>query len=253
MMKKYLFLLLALMSSLLYSQSEVRFDSATVAYNKGDYQKAISYYMGILEEGKHSAELYYNLGNSFYKLNQIAPSIYYYEKALLLDPNDQEIKNNLVYAQNMTLDAIEPLPETTLSRFYKNVTGILSFDGWSYLAVGFVLLFVLSYILFYYLRYSTHKRIAFVSSLVAITLTVISVVIAFLRYQDFMEDQPAIIFDQEVSVKTEPNDRSDVAFTLHEGTKVNVLEEFDTWKKIELTDGQTGWLLSESLKVLKDF
>ena len=68
-----------------------------------------------------------------------------------------------------------------------------------------------------------------------------------------MEDQPAIIFDQEVIVKTEPNDRSDIAFTLHEGTKVNVLEEFDSWKKIELTDGQTGWLLSESLKVLKDF
>lgn len=252
-MKKYLFLLFLFLAPLAYGQAEIRFDSATVAYNKGDYQKAISYYMEILEEGKHSAALYYNLGNSYYKLNQIAPSIYYYEKALLLAPNDQEIRNNLVYAQNMTLDAINPLPESTLSRFYKQFTGIFSFDGWSYLAVGFVLIFVLSYILFYYLRSSTHKRIAFISSLVAIALTVISVVIAFLRYQDFMEDQPAIIFDQEVNVKAEPNDRSEIAFTLHEGTKVNVLEEFDSWKKIELADGQTGWLQSESLKTLKDF
>lgn len=252
-MKKYLFLLFILLTPLVYPQSEIRFDSATVAYNKGDYEKAIGYYMEILEEGKHSAALYYNLGNSYYKLNQIAPSIYYYEKALLLAPNDKEIRNNLVYAQNMTLDDINPLPETTLSRFYKQLTGILSFDGWSYLAVVFVLLFVLSYILFYYLRSSTHKRIAFISSLVAMGLMVISVVFAFLRYQDFMEDQPAIVFEQEVNVKAEPNDRSEVAFTLHEGTKVNVLEEFDAWKKIELTDGQTGWLLSESVKVLKDF
>lgn len=252
-MKKQLFFLFILLAPLGYSQSEIHFDSATVAYNNGDYEKAISYYMGILEEGKHSAALYYNLGNSYYKLNQIAPSIYYYEKALLLAPNDKEIRNNLVYAQNMTLDAINPLPETTLSRFYKQVTGVFSFDGWSYLAVVFVLIFVVSYILFYYLRSSTHKRIAFTSSLVAIVLTVISIVFAFLRYQDFMADQPAIIFAQEVNVKTEPNDRSDIAFTLHEGTKVNVLEEFDAWKKIELTDGQTGWLLSESVKVLKDF
>ena len=252
-MKNYLFILIIVLAQSAYPQGEIRFDSATVAYNKGDYEKAISFYMEILEEDQHSAALYYNLGNSYYKLNQIAPSIYYYEKALLLDPNDKEIRSNLVYAQNMTLDAINPLPETTLSRFYKQITGILSFDGWSYLAVVFVLIFVLSYILFYYLRWSTHKRIAFISSLVAIGLTVISIVFAFLRYQDFMEDQPAIIFDQEVIVKTEPNDRSDIAFTLHEGTKVNVLEEFDSWKKIELTDGQTGWLLSESLKVLKDF
>ncbi|MDX1313866.1 MAG: tetratricopeptide repeat protein, partial [Eudoraea sp.] len=105
-MKKYLFLLFAFLIQLVYSQSEARFDSATVAYNKGDYEKAIAYYKEILGEGKHSAALYYNLGNSFYKLNQIAPSIYYYEKALLLAPNDPEIKNNLVYAQNMTLDAI---------------------------------------------------------------------------------------------------------------------------------------------------
>lgn len=252
-MRSRICLLIFLLSTSVYAQPEVRFDSATAAYNKGDYEKAITHYLSIVEEGKHSAALYYNLGNSYYKLNQIAPSIYYYEKALLLSPNDPEIRNNLVYAQNMTLDAISPLPETTLSQLYKRLTGILSFDGWAYLAIVFVVVFVLAYILFYYLQSSTHKRIAFVSSLIAIALTIISISIAFLRYQDFKEDQPAIIFAREVNVKTEPNNRSDIAFTLHEGTKVNVLEEFDTWMEIQLSDGQTGWLPSDSLKVLKDF
>ncbi len=252
-MRYWTLLWVLLISAWAIGQSEIRFDSATVAYNRGDYEKAIANYQGILEEGKHSAAVYFNLGNCYYKLNQIAPSIYYYEKALLLAPNDSEIKNNLVYAQNMTLDAITPLPETTLSRFYKQITGFLSFDGWAYLGVVFVLLFVLAYILFYYFRYSTHKRIAFITSLTAIGLAVISVLIAFVEYQDFKADNPAIIFASEIQVKAEPNDRSDIAFVLHEGTKVNVLEAFDNWKKIELSDGQIGWLPTDALRVLKDF
>ncbi len=252
-MRYWTLLWVSLISAWAIGQSEIRFDSATVAYNRGDYEKAIANYQGILEEGKHSAAVYFNLGNCYYKLNQIAPSIYYYEKALLLAPNDSEIKNNLVYAQNMTLDAITPLPETTLSRFYKQITGFLSFDGWAYLGVVFVLLFVLAYILFYYFRYSTHKRIAFITSLTAIGLAVISVLIAFVEYQDFKADNPAIIFASEIQVKAEPNDRSDISFVLHEGTKVNVLEAFDNWKKIELSDGQIGWLPTDALRVLKDF
>ena len=153
----------------------------------------------------------------------------------------------------MTLDAINPLPETTLARFYNRVAGIFTFDGWAYLGVVFVLIFVLAYILFYYFRYPTHKRIAFISSLVAIALAVIFVLFAFLRYQDYKADQPAIIFAQEINVKAEPNNRSDVAFTLHEGTKVNVLETFDTWKKIQLSDGQVGWVPQNTLRSLKDF
>lgn len=252
-MKYWAGILISLCCSWAIAQPEVMFDSATVAYNQGNYEKAIDYYEDILEGGKHSAALYYNLGNCYYKLNQIAPSIYYYEKALLLSPNDVEVKNNLVYAQNMTLDAIIPLPETTLARLYNRVAGVLTFDGWAYLGVVFVLIFVLAYILFYYFRYPTQKRIAFISSLVAIALAVIFVLFAFLRHQDYKADQPAIIFAQEIIVKAEPNNRSDVAFTLHEGTKVNVLEGFDTWKKIQLSDGQVGWVPQNTLRLLKDF
>jgi len=207
----------------------------------------------ILDKGEHSAELYFNLGNAYYKLNQIAPSIYYYEKALLLRPNDSEIKNNLAYSQNMTLDAIEVLPETGLANLYKRFTGYLSFDQWAKTAVFFMILFVLLYIAFYFFRYSTRKRIAFIGSLLAILLSIISTVFAFIEYEDFKTDNPAIVFAQESQVKTEPNDRSQQAFVLHEGTKVNVLEELNQWKKISLADGKTGWISSESIKLLKDF
>ena len=246
-------ILVLLMCFWVSAQNETLFNEATKVYNEGDYEKAVENYLKILENGEHSAELYFNLGNSYYKLNQIAPSIYYYEKALLLKPNDAEIKNNLAYAQNMTLDAIETMPETGLSKIYKKITGFLSFDQWAYSAIIFMLLFVLAYIAFYYFRYATQKRIAFITSIVSLIIAVVSVVFAYVQYNDFRATQPAIIFSEEVVIKSEPNNRSQEAFTLHQGTKVSVLEELNDWKKIQIADGKTGWIRSENIRLLKNF
>lgn len=253
MMKSILTFLLILLSFSADAQNEALFNNATDAYNKADYNKAIENYLKIIDEGQHSTAVYFNLGNSYYKLNQIAPSIYYYEKALLLSPNDAEIKNNLGYAQNMTLDAIEIMPETGLSKIYNDITGFLSFDQWAYLAVLFMILFVLLYIAFYSLKYATQKRIAFVTSIISLFVAIVSVIFAFLQYSDFQADQPAIVFDNEVAVTAEPNERSQTVFTLHEGTKLNVLESLNDYKKIQIADGQTGWINSESIKLLRDF
>ena len=252
-MKGVLTFLLILLSFSAEAQNEALFNTATDAYNAGDYNKAIENYLEIIEAGQHSAELYFNLGNSYYKLNQVAPSIYYYEKALLLKPNDAEIKNNLAYAQNMTLDAIEVMPETGLSKIYNDITGFLSFDQWAYVAVVLMILFVLLYIGFYYLKYATQKRFAFITSIISMFAAIVSIVFAFLQFSDFKADRPAIVFDNEVKVTSEPNKRSQAVFTLHEGTKLNVLEELKDYRKIRIADGQTGWLTSESIKLLKDF
>mgnify|MGYP000565690846 CR=1 FL=1 len=252
-MKSLFTVFLVLFSFVVQGQNEALFTNATEAYNSGDYNKAIENYLQIIEAGKHSSELYFNLGNSYYKLNQIAPSIYYYEKALLLKPNDPEIMNNLGYAQNMTLDAIDLMPETGLSKIYNDITGKFSFDQWGYAAVIFMMLFVLLYIAFYFLKYATQKRIAFIVSLVSLALATVSIIFAFMQYNDFKANKPAIVFDDEVKVTSEPNKRSQAVFTLHEGTKLNVLEELQGYKKIRIADGQTGWLTAESIKMLKDF
>ena len=252
MIRKFALLIL-LFVSFANGQNETLFNKGTEAYNQADYNMAIESYLAILEKGEHSAELYYNLGNSYYKLNQIAPSIYYYEKALLIKPNDPEIINNLGYAQNMTLDAIETIPETGLSKIYERVVGVLTFDQWGYAAILFIMLFVLLYITFYYLQYATQKRIAFISGMLCLVLAITTTIIAFMSYEDFKADQPAIVFSNEVIIKSEPNERSQEVFRLHEGTKLNVLEELNDWKKIQIVDGQTGWLTSENIKLLKDF
>lgn len=133
------------------------------------------------------------------------------------------------------------------------MTEIMSFDEWSYTAVVFMILFALLYIAFYYFRYATQKRIAFISSIAALFISIGSAAFAFVQYNDFKSDQPAIVFSSEVQIKAEPNQRSEQIFILHEGTKVNVLEELNEWKKIKIIDGKTGWVTSESIRLLKDF
>ncbi len=256
-MKRFLNII-ALVSALLagvpaLAQENTLFDQATEAYNQGNYDEAISNYEEILESGKHSAAVYFNLGNSYYKKNEIAPSIYYYEKALLLEPGDPEIKNNLRFAQNMTLDAISPLPQTDLQRYYKNLIFALSLDGWAYLGIFFVLLFVGAYLFFLGSRTPNKKRTGLISSLVSLFLAVVCTALAYLQYRAYQKDQPAIIFASEVPVRSEPNERSGAAFLLHEGTKVQVLDSLDSWRKIGLADGQNGWIPAESMRLLKDF
>ncbi len=252
-MKKLLFYLFLVFSFTVVAQNEALFERATVSYNDGLYDQAIEDYLRILENGQHSSALYYNLGNCYYKLNQIAPSIYYYEKALLMDPGDKEIQNNLTYAQQMTIDDIKPLPESGISRIYNSAIGWMTFDQWAYTAVIFSFLFVIAYIVYYFLRYSSHKRLAFIISMMSLITAMICVVFAFVQHNHYKSEQPAIVFAQESLVKSEPNERSSEVFLLHEGTKVMVLEDLEEYIKIEIADGKSGWVLQEDIKLLKDF
>lgn len=234
-------------------KGEEMFLKATEAYNAGDFKQAISLYEEIIKGNQHSASLYFNLGNSHYKLGEIAPSIYYYEKALILSPADSEILNNLGFAQNMTLDAIQSLPETDLSRFYHQWVYSLNLDGWAYAGVVFMVLFVAGFILFKISIRPNKKRLAFIGSFLALFLSILSSFFAYLQYRDYKSDQPAIVFSEEVIVRSEPNNAAPEAFRLHEGTKVQLEEELNDWQKVRLEDGQLGWLPSNSIRVIKDF
>ncbi len=252
-MKKVVFLFVLFAFSLGFSQNEKLFDEATELYNNGKYSEAIANYEKILDSGQHSAELYFNMGNCYYKLNSIGPSIYYYEKALLLNPNDDEILNNLGYAQNMRLDAIEQMPQTELSRIYNKILFLFTCNQWAYLAIALVLLFVATYLAYYFIRQANRKRMAFITSLFSLGFGLFCILIAYLQLQQNKRDNPAIVFSKEVSVSSEPNKTSEQVFTLHEGTKVNIEDSLDGWEKIRIADGQTGWLPAENIKALKDF
>ncbi len=249
-MKKLLYILILLVSFSSIAQNQNLFDQGKELYKNGKYQQAINAWMQILDKGEHSAELYFNLGNAQYKLNHIGPSVYYYEKALQLSPNDSDIKNNLAFAENARIDSIEPLPQTVFSKWYKSISGVFTFNGWAILAVAFSIFFV-AFFLFYYFAFSERrKRLLFVSSMFTGILLVASLTMAFLTYGDYSKKQPAIIFSSEIEVKTGPTMGSSVAFVLHEGTKVQILAQDGNWYRITLADGKDGWIPASDLKQL---
>lgn len=249
-MKSFFIILITLFSSLCVAQNQTLFEQGNTLYNKGKYALAIEKYEAILETGNHSEGVYFNLGNAHYKLNHIAPSIYYYEKALQLAPNDQDIKNNLSFAKNMTIDAIEVIPVSGFSKLLKSITGVMSFDSWAKLAVGSVIMFAIIFLIYYFTYSTLKKRIAFITSNIFLFLAAIALVIAFHKYNVDKKDKPAIIFAQETVIKSEPNNRSQELFRLHEGTKVQILDTVSQWKEIKLADGKTGWIQNEDIKKL---
>ncbi|WP_411766330.1 tetratricopeptide repeat protein [Winogradskyella sp. A3E31] len=237
----------------LWAQNETHFEKANALYNKGQYAEAIEKYETILDNDQHSAEVYYNLANAHYKLNNIAPSIFYYEKALQLKPNDPDIKNNRAFAQKMTVDGFVETPQVGFSKIINNTINLLSFDNWAILAVASVILFVILYLSYYFSYNTNKKRLAFVLSLLSVIVALIAVSMAFQRYSLDKKDQPAIVFAQESKIKADPNTSSDEIIRVHEGTKVQVLEAFNDWKKVKVSNGSEGWIPSEDIKLLNSF
>jgi tetratricopeptide (TPR) repeat protein len=252
-MKNLLYILSFLFSFGLFAQNNTLFEQGNTLYNEGKYAEAISKYESILDTNNHSADLYFNLANAHYKLNNVAPSIFYYEKALQLAPNDKDIKNNLAFAKNMTIDAIDVVPEVGFSKFFKNITHSMSFDAWAKVAVVFVFAFVILFLLYYFAYSTVRKRLAFIGSAISFALLCIALAFAFQKFALDKKDNPAIVFAQEAQVKSEPNMRSEESFRLHEGTKVQVIDSVNNWKKIKLSDGKMGWLDAADIKTLSAF
>jgi len=252
-MKHLLYILSFLFCFGVFAQNNALFEQGNALYNDGKYAEAIEKYTTVLKTKKHSAELYYNLANAHYKLNNVAPSIFYYEKALQLAPHDKDIKNNLAFAKNMTVDAISVVPEVGFSKLFKNITHSMSFDGWAKTTIGLVFAFVILFLLYYFAYSTGRKRLAFIGSILSLISLCITLAFAFQKYALDKKDNPAIVFAQESQIKSEPNARGEEVFRLHEGTKVQVIDSVNNWKKIKLSDGQTGWITDKDIKILTAF
>jgi len=250
-MKNIFFLLLTLSVSNIIAQTNADlFRKANNAYKETNYQDAINLYKQIEQQDLVSSSLFYNLGNGYYKLNDVANTIYYYEKALLLNPLNKDAKTNLEFAKRMVIDTIEELPKTFLQRIEATYLQKISYNQWAIIAVFFSFLTALLFLLFYFSNHSGKKRSYFLFSLLALLLFVFSTTITYSQYHTSVTTTFAIIFSPKVSVKNAPTNNADEVFILHEGTKINVLDAVDDWKKIRLADGKIGWVLAKVLKEL---
>lgn len=247
-MKKLLYIVI-LITQTFWAQTP--FEKGNDFYQKGNYKGAIDQYESILNSGQESAEVYFNLGNCYYKLNKVAPAVFNFEKALLLSPNDAEIKNNLGFAQKMAIDEIQEVPKVGFSKIISDFTSSFHYDTWAWIAIVLAVMFLVSFAVYYFSYVTTVKRIFFTSMVLFLVMILVSVFSGFYEKNRVENEKPAIVFADTVSVKSEPNSRSQNAFVLHAGTKVLVLEDLDNFHKIQLTDLKEGWIEKSAVKVIK--
>lgn len=247
-MKKIIFILL-LTTQFFFAQTG--FDRGNALYQKERYEEAIVAYESVLGMKQHSSELYFNLGNCYYKLNKVAPAIYNYEKALALNPDDTEIQNNLKFAQKLQIDEIKVIPTVGFSKMVHDFTSAFHYNTWGWISVGLSTLFLLFFIGYYFSQITLSKRIFFFGMFVLIILLLITVSAAISEKNHYENEKPAIVFAEMVLVKSEPQNTSNTVFTLHEGTKVFIMETLNNWRKIQLTDGTEGWIDKNAIKEVK--
>lgn len=249
-MKKLILLLTLVLSFSANAQNAELFEKGNDAYAAGNFEEAVENYEQVLANGETSAALHYNLANAYYRLNRVAPSIYHYEKALQLNPGDEDARNNLVFARNMAIDAIGEETRGGFWGIFSRSTSAFSASGWAWVAIFCMLLFVVAFLAYYFSQRTIIKRIMFIGSMFFLVLAVASAVVGFTKASLDQESSYAIVFAEQVEVKSEPSPRAGDAFMLHEGAKVKITEDFREWVEIELPNGSSGWMRATDLKKL---
>ena len=226
---------------------EQLFAQGNEAYIAERYDEAITYFQTILAEGVHSAELYLNLGNAYLKNKNTAASILYYERGLLINPGNERILNNLTFAENQRLDKIDPLPLPLGQRVVNSLFAFIPLKAWGAISI------VLGALgLSLYLVYRLKKRKMWWRSSITFYLLSLTLYGLTFKAKTLMENNTsAIVFEPRVLVLTEPKQEAPVIFELHEGTKVQVLGNFQEFTEVRLANGQTGWMKDRELRKIK--
>lgn len=220
------------------------------AYMRNDYASAIQIYENLLKNGE-AAEVYYNLGNSYYKADDIAKAILNYERALLLQPGNADIRANLEIARSKTIDKVIPVPEIFFVAWTKSLINSLSVDAWAKLGVVFFILLLISLYLFFFSKQIAGKKAGFIGGIAFLVLVILSNVFAAQQKNELTNRNAAIVLSPSVTVRSTPSESGTSLFILHEGRKVEIKDNtMREWKEIRLEDGKVGWVPASAVEVI---
>lgn len=226
------------------------YHQANIAYQEKNYEKAIELYNDLLKEGQFAPELFFNLGNAYYKAGNIPRSILNYERALKMDSKDEEAQFNLKIASLKIIDKVDPVPQIFYKRWLDTLTNLLSSNDWSKLLIVFIWLSLITSLMYLFGYSVSLRKTGFILSLAFLSLSLFSFLIASRSYSKTQLEQSAIVMSPSVYVKSSPDLKGNDLFIIHEGIKVELLDELNDWKKIKLVNGNIGWLMTKEIEVI---
>jgi hypothetical protein len=242
----FLFLILNGIAHGLMAQEVLK--EAETAYAQEDYARAIELYESVLKNYGDSYEVYYNLGNACYKAGKTASAILNYERALLMNPGDKDVRFNLEMAKLRTADKIEPLGELFITKWVRAVQNLFSVDAWAAIGVIGFILFAGCLTLFFFAKWMRLRKTGFYAGLVLLFIVICANLFAWNERKALTERTGAIVFAPTVTVKSSPDASGTDLFVLHEGVKVFIKSTLGEWKEIELEDGSVGWIHQKDIE-----
>jgi tetratricopeptide (TPR) repeat protein len=254
-MKRYLFLIFSLFL-FTYAISEAQTQNtelikqANQAYSKQDYAKATELYKKVIVNGYESFELYYNLGNSYFKTGQLSSAILYYEKARKLNPSDEDLNFNLKVANSRIVDKIDVIPELFIKTWSNNLVSFLNADNWAKLTVITSCLFFILLLLYLFSGTMILRKFAFWFSILFLIIAATSFVFAKHQFNDVNKIKEAIVFTPTVNIKSSPDQNSIDLFVIHEGLKVRVIDQINDWYEIRIANGSKGWVKNTDIEII---
>ena len=253
-MKKYILLLfllfLSTLSGLRAASSDGLFEQANKAYQRLQFDSAAKYYEQIESQGLASADLHYNLGNCYYKLKQVAPAILHYEKALKINPADEDARANLALANLLVVDKITPVPTLFYQQWLNGFSKQFPSDKLARFSIYCAWFILLSIVLFLLTGSGTWKKTFFFSGLLASILLILSLTLAFKNEQQESSEGAAILFSSSAYIKSSPDVKSQDLFILHEGVKMQLLDQIGDWCRIRIANGNEGWIEKDEIRVI---
>jgi len=237
-------LIITLLVSISSFASDQLFEKANRTYNNSDYTSAITLYDSILTIGLESSELYYNLGNCHYKAQDWANAIWHYEKSLKLEKNDKTIQN-LELANLKIIDRIEEIPQLFYKKWWSSFISLFNTFSWQLISILIIWLALTIKILS---QFTNYKKEYFLSILYSLAL--ISIFATYSSYQKNITKKEAIIFTSSIVVNSAPTTNSTNLFSLHSGSKIEILDTIGEWINIKIANGSSGWIKESGCKVL---
>ena len=244
----FVWLLLAMICLGGTSAKAVTKNNADTEYQKGNYQQAIRDYEEILKNGE-SAEIYFNLGNAYYRTDNITKAVLNYERARLLSPGDDDINFNLQFARSKTIDKITPESEMFFVTWYKSLVNFTSVDNWAKTGILCIVMALLLVLLYLFGPQLMLRKIGFFGGLAFFVIFLLSNLFAFQQKQALDNRTGAIIISPSVNIKKTPAKNSADQFVLHEGTRVDIIDKGMTdWRCIRVGDGREGWIETKAIE-----
>ena len=226
-------------------------EKANELYQSEQFRQALNAYKNIEEEGYFSKTLFYNLGNTYYRLGDKGRAVLYYERALVLAPNDKQVKQDLAFVKSQLSDEIIPLDVFPLISFWESLKNGLSSNAWTFFGLLFFWLGIAGLVLWQLGASRKNKKIGFFGGIASIIICLIPFLLAIGNKSDSLQPNKAVILKETTALKSSPAAGSETLYTLFEGATVTTIDQVKEWKKVGLANGYQGWVNEADIELVE--